>query len=62
MIYKEISTEAALKLIQWAEDNNIDWDVWNAEESICGASITELGLARWPEDCTKDEKVLADYL
>ena len=51
MIYKILPTPMALELIQWAEDNDVDYDVWNAEESINGSPTTELGLARWPEKC-----------
>jgi hypothetical protein len=48
MTYRKIPTEQAQELIDWAEANNVEWDVWNAEESIMGSETTELGLERWP--------------
>lgn len=49
MIYRKLPTEEALRLMDWAEENDVEWDVWNAAESIQGGSVTELGLSRWPE-------------
>jgi len=50
--YRKLSTAKVLELIDWAEANNVDYDVWNAEESIMGSETTELGLERWPESGT----------
>ena len=49
MVYRRLATEEAQRLIDWAEENDVDWDIWNAAESFMGAAITELGLERWPD-------------
>jgi hypothetical protein len=49
-VYRTLATDHALRLMQWAEDHDVDTDVWNAEESIAGSPTTELGLTAWPDN------------
>ena len=49
MTYKKISAEESTRLIDWAEENNVDWDIWNAEDVFMGGESVELGLDRWPD-------------
>jgi len=49
MVYRNVLTVDLHEFIDWAESNNVEYDVWNAEESISGFRITELGLDEWPE-------------
>ena len=48
MIYKILPTPIALNLMDWATENGVDYDIWNAAESIQGSPLTEIGLERWP--------------
>ena len=49
-IYRVLTTAHAHRMMDWAEQNNVDYDVWNAEESIAGSPTTELGLTQWPNE------------
>lgn len=49
MVYRNVLTVDLHVFIDWAESNDIEYDVWNAEESISGSEVTELGLVEWPE-------------
>ena len=51
MIYRDLDPAHGHRLITWAEEHDVDWDVWNAAESIMGHATTmELGLAQWPDN------------
>lgn len=50
MVYRELPTDKALELMDWAIEHDVDWDIWNAAESIMGSPITEIGLERWPDE------------
>lgn len=51
MIYRDLTPAHGHRLIDWAEAHNVDWDVWNAAESIfLNAPTMELGLAQWPDN------------
>ena len=50
MTYRNLPHDKAHELIDWAELNNVEWDVWNAEECLMGITKhTELGLSKWPK-------------
>lgn len=48
-IYKRLPSNKANALIDWAEENNVDWDVWGFP-SFSDSEKIELWLERWPED------------
>jgi hypothetical protein len=51
MIYKKMSGTEANQLIDWAEKHNVDWDIWNAGQTLSNHNIQwEVGLNRWPEE------------
>jgi hypothetical protein len=48
MIYRKVSIEKMNELVDWAEENNIEWDLWNSEDVFLGSEEAELGLSQWP--------------
>ncbi len=55
MYYRKLPTRKSLQLIDWAEVNNVNYDIWNAEESFMGSETTEIGLERWPDEEEEEE-------
>ena len=44
MLYRIVDGKTATRLIDWAEENDVDWDIWDFF-----AEPVELGLERWPD-------------
>lgn len=50
MIYRKVSPAQFQQLLDWADQNNVDYEVWNPEETLLDESKPiELALQRWPE-------------
>lgn len=45
--YRVMSAAEANRLIDWAEENNVEWDIWNPEDMLSGFDNTEIEL--WME-------------
>lgn len=52
MTYKTLTPSESSDLIDWAEANKVDWDIYNSEEILMSrdCKVVRLGLERWPED------------
>lgn len=47
-IYRSLSGTEANFMIDWAEENGVDWEIWNAESVLLGYERVELWMERWP--------------
>jgi len=55
MKYRRVEVSDGNALIDWAEENGVEWDVWNPEEFLTDDSaLMELGLEEWPK-CSYSE-------
>jgi hypothetical protein len=50
MTYKKLPAADVNRLIDWAEEHDVDWDIWDAFALLSGADTAEIGLEQWPED------------
>jgi hypothetical protein len=50
MIYRKVTPEEAEKIMDWAEQNNKLYHIWNAEEVFRGGQEVEIGLEEWPKE------------
>lgn len=48
--YRKVTPEVAERIMDWAEQNNVEYDIWNAEELFLGDPLVEIGLEEWPEE------------
>lgn len=52
MKFRKVDQADGNALIDWAEENGVEWDVWNPEEVHTDENaLMELGLSEWPK-CT----------
>jgi hypothetical protein len=49
MIYKVFPTYEANRIMEWAEENEVDYDIWEPRSILDNEPTIELGLSRWPE-------------
>ncbi len=53
MLYRKISKNDVDRFTAWAENNNVDYDIWDGRQMLdCTCQQVELGLEQWP---TKQE-------
>jgi hypothetical protein len=49
-IYRLLKTEEVLRLIDWADKNDVDYELWDPWSSLKGAEFTEIWMERYPDE------------
>jgi hypothetical protein len=49
-IYRKLPVQEVNRLIDWAESNKVDWDVWDPYRMLTDPNLieAEVWLDRWP--------------
>lgn len=45
--YRKVSIEEADKMMDYADENHIEYDIWNSADMLMGSQIVEIGFRNW---------------